>query len=81
MKISKIKFKNNSADYAILIGSGAIKLLKKQIYTICPNTKKIAIIFDRKIPLKLKANLRVGSITVELDEFKGPKNPFDIVIN
>lgn len=58
MKISKIKFKNNSADYAILIGSGAIKLLKKQIYTICPNTKKIAIIFDRKIPLKLKNKIK-----------------------
>ena len=36
---------------------------------------------ENKIPLKLKANLRVGSITVELDEFKGLKNPFDIVIN
>ena len=58
MKISKIKFKNNSANYSILIGSGAIKLLKKQINIICPNTKKIAIIFDRKIPLKLKNKIK-----------------------
>lgn len=33
-----------------------------------------------KIPLRLQASLRVGSITADLDEFKGLKNPFNIVI-
>lgn len=33
-----------------------------------------------KIPLRLQAALRVGSITADLDEFKGLKNPFEIVV-
>lgn len=33
-----------------------------------------------KIPLRLQANLRVGSITADLHEFKGLKNPFEIVV-
>ena len=33
-----------------------------------------------KIPLRLQASLRVGSITADLDEFKGLKNPFEIVV-
>ena len=48
MKISKAKFKNNSANYSILVGLGAIKHLKKQIGLVCPGAKKIALIFDKK---------------------------------
>ncbi len=33
-----------------------------------------------RIPLRLQATLRVGSITADLDEFKGLKNPFEIVV-
>lgn len=33
-----------------------------------------------KIPIRLQASLRVGSITADLDEFKGLKNPFEIVV-
>jgi hypothetical protein len=33
-----------------------------------------------RIPLRLEAALRVGSITADLDEFKGLKNPFEIVV-
>jgi hypothetical protein len=29
-----------------------------------------------KIPLKLKADLRVGSLTAELEEYRGLANPF-----
>jgi len=29
-----------------------------------------------KIPIKLRADLRVGSLTAELEEFKGLANPF-----
>lgn len=35
---------------------------------------------QNKIPLRLEASLRVGSITADLDEFKGLKNPFEIVV-
>jgi len=33
-----------------------------------------------RTPLRLQAALRVGSITADLDEFKGLKNPFEIVV-
>ena len=33
-----------------------------------------------RIPLRLQATLRVGNITADLDEFKGLKNPFEIVV-
>ncbi|NEV94479.1 DUF3108 domain-containing protein [Psychroflexus sp. YR1-1] len=34
-----------------------------------------------KIPLKIKAELAVGSLTAELDQFKGLKHPFSIIMN
>ena len=51
---SIIKVKNNNTNYPILIGYGVIKHLKKKINLICPETKKIALIFDKKIPKELK---------------------------
>ena len=35
---------------------------------------------DNKIPLRLQADLSVGSIVADLDAFKGLKNPFEIVV-
>ena len=58
MKISKTKFKNNNANYSILIGLGAIKNLKKQIALVCPDSKKVALIFDKKIPDRLKNKVK-----------------------
>ena len=58
MKISKAKFKNDSANYSVLIGSGATSHLKKQIGLVCPEAKKIALIFDKKIPARLKNKVR-----------------------
>ncbi|MBZ9627099.1 DUF3108 domain-containing protein [Psychroflexus sp. CAK1W] len=34
-----------------------------------------------KIPLKIKADLTVGSLTAELDQFKGLKHPFKIIMD
>ena len=34
-----------------------------------------------KIPIKVKAGLRIGSIEADLDEFRGLKFPFKIKIN
>ena len=58
MKISKVKLKNNNISYSIMIGSGTIKHLKKQIGLICPGTKKIALIFDKKIPNRFKNKIK-----------------------
>ena len=53
MKIYKTNVKNINSRYSILIGFGAINQLKKNIRSVCPNTKKIALIFDKKIPNRM----------------------------
>ena len=58
MKISEVKFKNKNANYSVLIGLGAIKLLKKKIKLVCPGAKKVALIFDKKIPIQLKNKVK-----------------------
>ncbi len=35
---------------------------------------------ENKMPLRMEAELKVGSITADLDAFKGLKNQFKIVV-
>jgi len=58
MKISKIRVKNKNTDYSIFIGNGALNLLGKQIRKLCPKTKKVALILDKKIPNKYKKKIK-----------------------
>ena len=58
MKIQEIKFKNKKDQYSIYIGKNSLDLLTKKIRTLCPKTKKIAIIFDEKVPVKFKKILK-----------------------
>ena len=46
MKHQEIKFKHKSYQYSIFIGEKTINLLPKKINSLCPKTKKIAIIID-----------------------------------
>ena len=57
MKIREIKFKNKKKGYSIFIGKNSLNLLSKKIKILCPKTKKIAIIFDKKVPTKFKNSL------------------------
>jgi hypothetical protein len=34
-----------------------------------------------RIPLKIEANLAVGSLDADLDSYKGLKHPFKIIMN
>ena len=54
MKIHKIKVKNRETKYPIFIGSGALNLLRGQIKSTCPQTKKIALILDKNVPNQYK---------------------------
>jgi hypothetical protein len=36
---------------------------------------------DNKIPIRIKAELAVGSLKADLDEFKGLANPFNIIFD
>ena len=54
MKIQEIKFKNVNQNYSVLVGKNTLNLLSKKINLICPKTKKIALIFDKRIPTTYK---------------------------
>tara|TARA_B100000963_G_scaffold194628_1_gene169303 strand:- start:436 stop:1542 length:1107 start_codon:yes stop_codon:yes gene_type:complete len=56
MKNQEVKFKNQ--NYSIIIGKNTINLLPKKIKLLCPKTKKIALIIDKKIPQKFKKKLK-----------------------
>ena len=58
MKNQEIKFKGKNNNYSILIGQNTLKFLSKKIKVLCPKTKKIAIIIDKKVPLKFKIELK-----------------------
>ena len=54
MKIQEIKFKNLNKKYSILIGNNFLKILPRKVNSLCPKTKKIALIFDNGVPSKYK---------------------------
>jgi 3-dehydroquinate synthase len=54
MKNQEIKFKTSNQSYSIVIGNKALDCLPKKIKTICPSTKKIALIIDTNVPNHLK---------------------------
>ena len=57
MKAQEIKFKNLNKNYSILIGDDILKILPNKVRLLCPQTKKIALIFDRGIPNKYKKSI------------------------
>ena len=57
MTIQQIKFKNQNRSYSILIGNNILKILPQKVKSLCPKTKKIALIFDREIPSKYKKSI------------------------
>mgnify|MGYP001421433207 CR=1 FL=1 len=58
MKNQEIKFKSKSSNYTIIVGNNSLKVLPKRIRSLCPKTKKIALIIDRNIPVKFKKDLK-----------------------
>ena len=53
MKNSKIKVKSSNSSYSIIIGRNAIQFLSKRLKAVCPKTKKIVIIIDKKSSKKI----------------------------
>jgi len=54
MKSQEIKFKSLNHNYSIIIGNNTLNFLPKKINSLCPRTKKIAVIIDSNIPIKFK---------------------------
>ncbi len=59
MKNQEIKFKNKSGNYSIIIGKNTLNILKKKIKVLCPKTKSIALIIDKKVPQKFIKKLKI----------------------
>ena len=57
MKSQEIKFK--SQNYSIIIGQNTINVLPRKIKLLCPKTRKIALIIDKKVPQKFKKKLKI----------------------
>ncbi len=58
MKTHEIKFKNFNRNYSILIGSNILNLLPNKIKSLCPKTRKIALIIDTKVPANLRNKIK-----------------------
>ena len=58
MRIQKIKVKSSNSSYSIIIGRNALQFLSKEINAVCPKTKKIGIIIDKKVPKKFVSNIK-----------------------
>ena len=57
MKNNKIVVNSQSKKYPIYIGNGNINVIKKLIEKNIPNVKKVCIIVDKNIPLKIRRKL------------------------
>ncbi len=58
MKNQKIKFKSENYNYEVLIGEDTLNVLPKKIKSLCPSTKKIALIIDKNVPLRFKSKFK-----------------------
>ena len=54
MKSQEIRFKNHECNYSILIGKNTLNSLPSKLGSLCPKTKNVAVIIDKKIPKKFK---------------------------
>ena len=59
MKNQEIKLKTNKHKYSIIIGKNTLRVLPQKIKSLCPKTKKIALIVDSNVPNKFKYELKV----------------------
>ena len=69
MKTQEIKFNNQNKNYSILIGSDILKVLRDKVKLLCPQAKKIALIFDKNIPSKYKKKILNNLRKYELTSF------------
>ena len=56
--MTKLIFKNKNSNYDIIVDQNSIKVLGKEIKKVCPETKKIALIYDERIPIKLISKIK-----------------------
>ncbi len=58
MKSHEIKLRELDQNYSVIIGKNILNLLPKKINSLCPKTKKIALVIDQNVPSKFKKSLK-----------------------
>ena len=58
MKTTKLKIKNLNSNYSIIIGKNILNQIPRQIRTLCPGARKIALVVDKNVPNKFKTKLK-----------------------
>ena len=58
MNLNEIKVKNVDSNYSIFIGNKILNILPRKIKSLCPKTKKIAVVLDKRIPKKYKIKIQ-----------------------
>jgi 3-dehydroquinate synthase len=58
MKMTKLKIKNLSSNYRVIIGRNILNQISNEITTLCPGAKKVALIVDKNVPNKFKIKLK-----------------------
>ncbi len=58
MRSQEIKFKSTTNNYSIIIGNNIINILSKKLSSLCPKTKKIAVIIDKNVPNKFRKKIK-----------------------
>ena len=58
MKTTRLKVKNLSSNYSIIIGRNILDQITNQVKTLCPGAKKVALIVDKNVPNKFKIKLK-----------------------
>ena len=58
MKMTRLKVKNLSSDYSVIIGRNILDQISNQIKNLCPGAKKVALIVDKNVPNKFKNKLK-----------------------
>ncbi len=88
MKIHEIKFKSENKNYSILIGKNILQILPKKITALCPSTRKVALIFDKNIPIKYRRSIsnylkkfEITVINIEVNEKEKSLNSVNLLLN
>jgi len=58
MKTTRLKVKNLNSNYSVIVGRNILNQISRQIRTLCPGAKKIALIVDKNVPNKFKIKLK-----------------------
>jgi len=58
MQITRLRVKNSSSDYSIIIGKNILTEILNNIKNLCPDARKIGLVVDKNVPNKFKNKIK-----------------------